>query len=246
MKKLSVLLKTESMKLRRSPILLISFFATLLTAFFVFFADSNRYASHLGWYVDELQPWNIFFLLPSITALLGSYLICREKDDDTFKTLRLIPVSPIQLTLVKLFLTFSLTIILSLFLFIFSIFGELILHHSLLPLPSMFHMLRQYLLNGIGIFLAVLPFITVCSFQKNGQWIALILTEIYSITGLFAGIADPFRTYYPITAIFQLSGYYPADFNKRLISLLILLLCGTLSLFVLWIFHGTKKTTATV
>lgn len=73
MKKLSVLLKTESMKLRRSPILLISFFAALLTAFFVFFADPDRYASHLGWYIDELQPWSIFFLLPSITALLGSY-----------------------------------------------------------------------------------------------------------------------------------------------------------------------------
>lgn len=86
------------------------------------------------------------------------------------------------------------------------------LHHSVLPFSLIFHMLRQYLLNGIGIFLAVLPFITICSFQKNGQWIALILTEIYSITGLFAGIADPFRTYYPITAIFQLSGYYPADF----------------------------------
>lgn len=36
MKKLSVLLKTESMKLRRSPILLISFFAALLTAFLCF------------------------------------------------------------------------------------------------------------------------------------------------------------------------------------------------------------------
>ena len=56
MKNQFLLLQIEWKKLRRSTILLISVFAVILTAVFVFAADPNRYTEHVGWYMDEVQP----------------------------------------------------------------------------------------------------------------------------------------------------------------------------------------------
>lgn len=55
MKNQFLLLQIERKKLRRSTILLISVFAVILTAVFVFAADPNRYTEHVGWYMDEVQ-----------------------------------------------------------------------------------------------------------------------------------------------------------------------------------------------
>ena len=41
-------------------------------------------------------------VIPAVIALLGSYMVCREEQDDTLKTLRLIPVNKVKLTIVKL------------------------------------------------------------------------------------------------------------------------------------------------
>lgn len=235
MKNRMILFQTECRKLHRSPILLISVFASVLTAAFVFAADPNRYIGHIGWYMDEVQPWSVFFLLPSITALFGSYLICRETEDDTLKSLRLIPIHPARLNAVKLLLTFLFALALSLLLFTITCLVELFLHGTTLPLPFILRMLRQYLLNGVGVFFAVTPLIAFCAFKKNGQWAALIVTEIYSIGGLFATIADPYRTYYPVAAIFQFSGYYPATWKNRLLSTLILASCGIFTVLFLWL-----------
>lgn len=241
MKNHFLLLQIEWKKLRRSTILLISVFAVILTAVFVFAADPNRYTEHVGWYMDEVQPWSIFFLLPSITALFGSYLICRETEDDTLKSLRLIPIHPARLTTVKLLLTFLFALVLSLLLFTITCLTELFLHGTALSFPLILRMFLQYLSNGIGVFFAVSPLIAFCAFQKNGQWAALIVTEIYSIGGLFAAISDPYRTYYPIAAIFQFSGYYPATLKNRLLSVMILISCGMFTFFFLWMCQKCKR-----
>lgn len=41
------------------------------------------------------------YVLPAVIALLGSYMICREEQDDTLKSLRLIPIDEVKLTLAK-------------------------------------------------------------------------------------------------------------------------------------------------
>ena len=57
------------------------------------------------------------YVRPAVIALLGSYMICREEQEDTLKSLWLIPVDEVKLTLTKmvLALVFSVLIYLRLF-----------------------------------------------------------------------------------------------------------------------------------
>ena len=55
-----------------------------------------------GWYMTITQVWATMFVLPAVIALLGSYMICREEQDDTLKSLRLIPVNETKLTTAKM------------------------------------------------------------------------------------------------------------------------------------------------
>ena len=69
--------------------------------------------------------------------------------------------------------------------------------------------------------------------MKRGYWLALVLAEIYSFAGLFASMAEPLKTVYPITAVFKLSGYYGANIVQALTSIAVLLVCAASSLFIL-------------
>ena len=55
-------------------------------------------------YVGGTIPCNFLVVLPAVIALLGSYMVCREEQEDTLKSLRLIPVEEVKLTLSKMVL----------------------------------------------------------------------------------------------------------------------------------------------
>lgn len=92
---------------------------------------------------------------------------------------------------------------------------------------------KIYLLDGIGIFFAIAPVIAVVSRIKKGYWLALIFTVIYSFAGLFTSISDVLSACYPITATFNISGYYSATFGEIIISLMSLFFCGLFSVLIL-------------
>ena len=97
------LLWAESQKLHRSKILWIAGFATVMVGLIVFaqgqftFYD-RRYIDGAGWFMTAAQSLATFYVLPAVIALLGSYMICREEQEDTLKSLRLIPVDEVKLT----------------------------------------------------------------------------------------------------------------------------------------------------
>ena len=113
----------ECRKLRRSKVIWIAVAAVFLTAGILFVGglevyhglevhyglkvmrDGMRYLENAGWYMDEMQPWAFFFVIPGMTALFGSYLSVREQEEDTMKSLRLIPLQEIDLMRVKMILT---------------------------------------------------------------------------------------------------------------------------------------------
>ena len=110
------LLWAESQKLHRSKILWIAGFATVMVGLIVFaqgqftFYD-RRYIDGAGWFMTAAQSLATFYVLPAVIALLGSYMICREEQEDTLKSLRLIPVDEVKLTLAKMILAFVFTMV---------------------------------------------------------------------------------------------------------------------------------------
>ena len=236
------LLWAEWRKLRRSSIILLTIFAIVLIAVIVLVAGRETtvdgfYLSDGGWYMTMVQPWATMFVLPAIIAMLGSYMICREEQDDTLKSLLLIPVSETALTAAKMIVTFVISVLIYLLLFVITLSTELILHYSDLSIGMVLSFFKSYLLEGVGVFLAVSPIIAVVSYTKKSYWLALLLAEIYSFAGLFMSMSNLTRSFYPITALLGVAGYYEMTTANLIGSIFILLLCGCLTMFIL-VWHG--------
>lgn len=234
-----ILLWAEFQKLRRSNMVLFTVFATLLTAVFVFIGGkTTAYSeqvtvSSAGWFMAITQVWATLFVLPAVTALLGSFMICREEQDDTMKSLRIIPVSETKLTAAKMITAFIWSLLMYLLLFAVTCLTEVILHFQALSGEMVLEFLKMYILDGAGVFLAVSPIIALVAYMKKSCWIALVLAEIYSFAGLFMSMSNELRTYYPITAVFGAAGYYETTAAGRFGSAGVLLLCGLLAVVLL-------------
>lgn len=244
------LLWAERRKLRRSKILWVTIFAAFMIAAVVFaggqdiytgpnmpdgiktLTSGTRYIDNAGWFMDEVQPWSVFFVLPAVVALLGSYMICRENDEDTWKTLHMIPVNETKLTLAKMLIAFMVSVLLFLLLFAITFLTEAILHFSTLSSALIFTCLKEYLLTGIGVFLAVSPIIALTARIKK-YWLALVIAEFYSVGGLFAGMGSVSKTLYPITALFNFTGYQATSPKNVAIGVIVLLLCAVISGLIL-------------
>lgn len=232
------LLWVECQKLRRSNIVWITVFATVMIAVIVFIGGKTvdygfQYIDNAGWYMTMVQPWATLFVLPAVIALMGSYMICREEQEDTIKSLRLIPVSEAKLTVAKMIITFAFSILIYLLLFVITFLTEAVLHFSDLSVRMVLGFLKTYFLEGVGVFFAISPIIALVSYMKKSYWLALVLTEMYSFAGIFMSMSNTLKTFYPITAVFGLSGYYEATIENRIGSTIVLLLCGCLSAFIL-------------
>lgn len=234
------LIWAEWKKLRRSSIVLFTVIATILIAAFVLFAGQSvtiegYYLNDPGWYMTMVQPWATILVLPAMISMLGSYMICREEQDDTLKSLLLIPLNETALTAAKMIVTFVLSVLIHLLLFVITLSTELILHYSNLSIGMVLSFFKSYLLEGVGVFLAVSPIIALVSYTKKSYWLALLLAEIYSFAGLFMSMSNTAKTLYPITALLGVAGYYETTSIHLLESAIVLLLCGCFSaLIIVW------------
>ncbi len=228
----------ERQKLRRSNIIWLAVFATVMVALIVFLGgqevyDGSRNIDHAGWYMTMMQVWATFFVLPAVIALLGSYMICREEQDDTIKSLRLIPVNEEKLTAAKMIVTFLFSVLIYLLLFIITFSVEAMLHFTDLPVKMVLGFLKAYFLDGVGIFFAISPIVALASYMKKSYWLALVITEIFSFSGIFMSMSNTAKAFYPITAVYTISGYYDASTSQVILSSISLLLCGCISVLVL-------------
>ena len=156
-----ILLWAEFQKLRRSNIIMFTIFSTILIAVIVLISGVTTVSEEQlttampGWYMTITQVWATMFVLPAVIALLGSYMICREEQDDTLKSLRLIPVNETKLTTAKMIVALVFSMLVYLLLFMITFVTEAILHFSDLSMAMFSEFLKMYLLEGIGVFFTV-------------------------------------------------------------------------------------------
>ena len=240
------LLWAEKQKLRHSKIIWITVFAVIMVAVIVFAQgqfvfNGSRYVDGAGWFMTASQSLATFYVLPAVIALLGSYMICREEQEDTMKSLQLIPVNETKLTAAKMIVSLIFSILIYLLLFIITFSVEAILHFQSLSIGLVLGFLKTYLLDGLGIFLAISPIIALVAKMKKGYWLALVFAEIYSFAGLFASMSATLKALYPISAVFNISGYYETVTLNWIYSVFVLLLCGGFSALILRNLNHKKK-----
>lgn len=243
---MTLYLWAERLKLKRSNIFKIAIFSTIIVAVIVFMQGQfiyygERYIDEPEWYLTAIQSLGSFYVFPAIIALMGTYIICREIQDDTLKSLVLIPVSISKMLIAKLLMTAFYSLLLYGFVFLIALTVELSLHFSLLNLNTILNNFKMYLLTGIGFFLAVSPIITLVYKLKGSHWLALIFAEVFAFLGLFASMQSTLRAIYPITAVFNISGYYEATSSEVILSLISLILCGTVSILFIMRFNKNSS-----
>lgn len=235
---MKMLLWAEGQKLRRSKIIWIAVFAVIMVAAVVFAQGQfifygSRYIDGAGWYMTAVQSLATLYVLPAVIALLGSYMICREEQEDTMKSLLLIPINEPKLTVAKMVVSFAFSLFIYMLLFAVTFLVEAFLHFHELSVGTVLGFFKIYLLDGMGVFFAISPIIALVARMKKGYWLALVFAEIYSFAGLFVSMSNIWKIFYPITAVFNLSGYYKAAVGELIGGGAVLVLCMVLSGFVL-------------
>lgn len=235
---MKLLLWAERQKLRRSKIIWIAVFATAMVAIIVFVQgqfvfNGSRYIDVAGWLMQSAQSLATFFVLPAVVALVGSYIICREEQEDTQKALQIIPIDETRLTTAKMIVLFAFCVLIYLLLFALTFLCEAAFHFEALTVGMVFRFFKMYLLDGVGIFLAIAPIVALVARMKKSYWLALVFAEIYSFAGLFVSMSNTLTPFYPITAAFVISGYYEASAAQMLGSIVCLLACGGLAIVIL-------------
>ena len=162
--------------------------------------------------------WATMFVLPVMTASMGSYMICREEQDDTIKYLRLIPINEAKLTAAKMIVTFVLSVLIYLLLFIITLVIEAALHFSALYMEIVLDFLKMYLIQGAGVFFAVSPIIAIVPYIKKSYW----------------------------AAVFGVSRYYETSVQELIYCIISLSLCGCLAAVLLAGLNYSQKNLANI
>lgn len=94
-------------------------------------------------------------------------------------------------------------------------------------------LISSHILSEIQLLADDIGIIALVARMKKGYWLALVFAEIYSFAGLFTSMSNIWKVVYPITAVFNLSGYYQATALEMIGGCVVLVLCVGLSGVVL-------------
>lgn len=235
---MKTLLLAEYKKLHRSKLIFLLVFALIMTLGVVFLQgqftfSGEKYIDTFGWYILQVHSLTTYFVLPSLIALFGGYIICREEQEDVLKSLRLIPIDESNMITAKMIITLLGSIFVYLILFTASLIIEAVLHLHAVNMSEVVHYFVVYVLTGISVFMVISPIIALIGLVKRSYWIALIIAEIYSFVGIFFASKEILRAIYPISSVFILSGAYETSMLEFAISVLVNFGCCFISYKIL-------------
>lgn len=234
-----MLVSIEFKKLKRTRLLLISFITIVLVAFIIVlqglrYFQGERYINALGWLSEGALSLFTYYIFPPLFALIGSFIIGRELQHDTLKNLQMIPISHTKLMLVKLCVAFLISLFMSVVLFMVVICTEYIFNGRMMTIHFVITNFKQYLLQGIGCFVAVTPIITITTVLSRGYWISAAIAIVYSFIGVFITNSS-IHSLYPISAIFEVSGARTVVASEYVMAVGSLVGALLLSLIFVWL-----------
>lgn len=222
------IVKTELYKIKRYSVIWIgiaTMFAVVLLARFM--ATASDGATHTLLNFSSSVIWNNLVLIyPATITLMSGYIIERERTDDTIKNILTIPISFRKLLTGKLITIGLLTVILSLFEFLFTIMVFFISGFPGFSVEGAMQVLFQMIGMNLFAYIAVLPVIAFTG-QRSGSLMAGVgLAFFYGFIGMMAS-GHGLRDLYPITAGLSIIRYQETEgtsiTGNPLVSVMILL-----------------------
>lgn len=153
-------------------------------------------------YCTQSMWMSILLLWPCIFGLMGTYIFTRERIENTYKNLFIIPVGRIRLILSKLIVLFVTIIGITTLSYLLNLTGLLI--GVKLTANAFLHGLVNYLLVGCLTFVAMLPVFFIALISKKGFLISVCITIVYAIVSFVAIWSPLLSSLLPIVTILRI------------------------------------------
>lgn len=184
------LVKCELWKLKRKKFILFVILSSLIfpvpvTAMMTTSQMAGRFNSDVEVFDGCFQfvmGYGVGLLLPCIIGVIAAMLFFMERDNDTFKNLRTIPVTSTQMITAKIIVLFFMGVIFSLF----SSFAAIICGSLISEANGVFYKMLVALETGIFITAGTLPLIVVVVFFSKSYIFSILLCVFYSVLSLTA------------------------------------------------------------
>ncbi len=184
------LIKCEFWKLKRKkfiPFVIVAAFMFPLPLTYLMTTPSmmERYinkADAFDGLFNMVLGYGIQFLLPCILGVIAAMLFFMERDNDTFKNLRTIPVTSTQMVLAKISVLFLFGIIFC----VASTFATVLCGSCLLEVNGLFYKLLLAVKTGVFIIAGTLPLIVLVVFFSKTYVFSVLLCVFYSVLNMSA------------------------------------------------------------
>lgn len=179
----------EFRKLKRKKIILLVIFSAFLfpvplTAFMTLPQTIESDAANFNEYFSYVMGYGVELLLPCMLGVIAAMLFFMERDNDTFKNLRVIPVTSTQMVLAKIIVLFLCGIIFSLM----SAFAAFLCGSftARAEITGIFYKLVLAVEMGIFITAGTLPLVVLVVFFSKTYIFSILLCVFYSVLSLTA------------------------------------------------------------
>ena len=207
------IVKTELWKLKRYHMIWAGVFLMLLSVLLTIFSSTALDGTvwTFSFFTEQVIKNNVTMIFPMCITLIAGYIIAREGNDDTLKSILTIPVSYNSLLWGKLLVCALLSLFLGLVSAAFTVIADLMMGFPGISVPSVLQAFIQIILNCLFLYIAVMPVIAFAARIPNGHMIGTIIAFVYGYCGMFASGDAAFANIYPVTASLGLISYRSYD-----------------------------------
>ena len=197
------IVKTEFKKLKGSSMLWIGLGGCFILPLMALGINlSNPGAFTWIQYVEQNLWPQIILLWPCIFGVFGSYIFCRERIENTYKNLLVIPVGRIPLAMAKLLVMLVSIMAMALLTYVLNLSGRLI--GVSVSTGEFLDGLGVYALAGCLMFVCILPVMLVSILARKGFLLSICLSIVYALASFLASWVAPLAALLPIDVAWRI------------------------------------------
>lgn len=196
-------IKVEFKKLKGSSMLWIGLGGCLVLPLMALGINLSKPAvfTWIEYISQNLWP-QIILLWPCIFGVFGSYIFTRERIENTYKNLLIIPVGRIRLALAKLIVMFVSIIAMCSLTYVLNLSGILV--GVPVDLASFLEGLWIYVLSGGLMFLSILPVMLIAVLARKSFLLSVCISIVYALVSFLASWVAPLAALLPIDVTWRI------------------------------------------
>lgn len=178
------LVKVEFLKLKRRKVVLIMFLATLLMPLLavIYYGNIDLSDNAMKYFKWTIFSYNLWLILPIILGIFSTMIVSEEYENDTFKSLWIVPVQKKRLLISKFVIVLMYSLVFMSLSILFTLLLGKIIHHIEIDYSLLVFLIRKcFEISGL-LAVSMLPILSVAFLVKK-YILPVCLTIVYAFSG---------------------------------------------------------------